>query len=381
MKYLHYLGVLLFFIISNGCTGNKQNSPVPARTASKAPVIRYANGLKISRFRDYTLVTVSNPWPGATQAFTYVLYKKGAVVPDSLSAYTSIQVPLQRVVVTSTTHIPSLELLGVENTLVGFPGTGYVSSPRTRKRIDAGKVKEAGANENLNTEVLIDLAPDAVIGFSISSNNKALQTLEKSGISVLYNGDWTEQSPLGRAEWIKFFGALYGRENEADSIFDKIEKDYLSVKQLAQKAQSTPTVFSGAMYQDHWYMPQGDSWAALFIKDAHATYLWAGDKGTGSLSLPFETVLDRAVDADYWIGPSQFTSLGEIAAANQHYKKFRAYQKGKVYSFSSRKGATGGIIYYEVASNRPDLVLKDLVNIFHPGLLKEDKLYFFEKLK
>ena len=128
-------------------------------------------------------------------------------------------------------------------------------------------------------------------------------------------------------------------------------------------------------------MPQGDSWAALFIKDAHATYLWADDKGTGSLSLPFETVLDRAVDADYWIGPSQFTSLSEIAAANQHYKKFRAYQKGQVYSFSSRKGATGGIIYYEVASNRPDLVLKDLVNIFHPGLLKEDKLYFFEKLK
>ena len=378
MRHFFYLSLFALLSLSAGCTGRKQDaSVVPIK---KGSIIRYASGLQIMRHQDYTIVKVTNPWPDATEAFTYVMKRNGAIVPDSLSKYTVINVPVKRVVVTSTTHIPSLEMLGVVNSLVGFPGTNYVSSPRTRARIDSGKVAEAGANENLNTEVLMDLAPDAVVGFSISSGNKALAQLERSGIKVLYNGDWTEQSPLGKAEWIKFFGALYDEEKEADAIFAQIEKDYLEVKELANKATSAPTAFSGAMYQDHWYMPQGGSWAALFIKDAHGSYLWADDKGTGSLSLPFETVLDRAENADYWIGPSQFTSLAEIAASNRHYTKFAAYRNKQVYSFSTRKGATGGLLYYEMASNRPDLVLKDLVKILHPELLPDHQLYFFEKL-
>lgn len=378
MRHFFYLSLFALLSLSAGCTGRKQDaSVVPVK---KGSIIRYASGLQIMRYQGYTVVKVTNPWPDATEAFTYVMKRRGAIVPDSLLTYTVINVPVKRVVVTSTTHIPSLEMLGVVNSLVGFPGTGYISSPRTRARIDSGKVAEAGANENLNTEVLMDLAPDAVVGFSISSGNKALAQLERSGIKVLYNGDWTEQSPLGKAEWIKFFGALYDEEKEADAIFAQIEKDYLEVKELANKATSAPTAFSGAMYQDHWYMPQGGSWAALFIKDAHGRYLWADDKGTGSLSLPFETVLDRAENADYWIGPSQFTSLAEIAASNRHYAKFAAYRNKQVYSFSTRKGATGGLIYYEMASNRPDLVLKDLVKILHPELLPDHQLYFFEKL-
>lgn len=378
MRHFFYLSLFALLSLSAGCTGRKQDaSVVPVK---KGSIIRYASGLQIMRYQGYTVVKVTNPWPDAKEAFTYVMKKRGAIVPDSLSKYTVINVPVKRVVVTSTTHIPSLEMLGVVNSLVGFPGTGYISSPRTRARIDSGKVAEAGANENLNTEVLMDLAPDAVVGFSISSGNKALAQLQRSGIKVLYNGDWTEQSPLGKAEWIKFFGALYDKEKEADAIFTKIEKDYLAVKELAKKATSAPTAFSGAMYQDHWYMPQGGSWAALFIKDAHGKYLWADDKGTGSLSLPFETVLDRAENADYWIGPSQFTSLAEIAASNRHYAKFAAYRNKQVYSFSTRKGATGGLLYYEMASNRPDLVLKDLVKILHPELLPDHQLYFFEKL-
>lgn len=379
MKYLLYSCLFALLTLSAGCDGRKQDgSVIPV---SKASAVKYASGLRILRYEGYTVVKVTNPWPDAKEAFTYVMKRKGAFVPDSLSKYSAINVPVKRVVVTSTTHIPSLEMLGVENSLVGFPGTDYISSPRTRARIDSGKVAEAGANENLNTEVMIDLAPDAVVGFSISSGNKALAQLERSGIRVLYNGDWTEQSPLGKAEWIKFFGALYDKEKEADAIFAQIEKDYLAVKEIAKNAASAPTAFSGAMYQDHWYMPQGGSWAALFIEDAHSRYLWADDKGTGSLSLPFETVLDRAENADYWIGPSQFTSLEEIAASNRHYTRFAAYRNKQVYSFSTRKGATGGLIYYEMASNRPDLVLKDLVKILHPELMPDHQLYFFEQLK
>ena len=309
------------------------------------------------------------------------MQQNGTKIPDSLKQHTIVAVPLKTVGVTSTTHIPSLEMLGVENTLVGFPGTDFISSEKTRARVDAGHVKEAGANESLNTEVMIELAPDAVVGFSISSNNKSMATLIQSGMKVLYNGDWTEQSPLGKAEWIKFFGALYDKETEADALFDDIEKNYTEALKLTQKVTTKPTVLSGAMYQDHWYMPQGGSWAALFLKDAKADYLWAGAKGTGSLSLSFETVLDKAGDADVWIGPSQFTTFAEMTASNPHYAQFKAFKNKEVYTFSSKKGAKGGLLYYELAPNRPDLVLKDLISILHPELLPGHTLHFFEKLK
>lgn len=374
-KILLCLSLLIICCQRSGCAVDT------AKHAAIGNSVKHAKGLEIYRHSGFTIVKVTNPWPDAKEGFTYILSRNDAAVPDSLKQFTQVQVPLKTVVVTSTTHIPSLEMLGVENTLTGFPGTRYISSPKTRKRIDDGHITAVGENENVNTEVMINLAPDAVVGFSISSNNKALAALEQSGMKVLYNGDWTEQSPLGKAEWIKFFGALYGLEDKADTLFAQIEKDYLEAKALAENAATRPTVFSGAIYEDAWYMPQGESWAALFLEDAHANYLWADNKGTGSVSLSFETVFDKAENADFWIGPAQFTTLKELEDANPHYKKFSAFKNRQVYSFSSKKGATGGVVYYELAPNRPDLVLKDLVKILHPQLLPDHKFHFFEKLK
>ncbi len=377
-QYIYILFLAVLFTLT-GCKQEAKDADTVQQKVSNA--ITYAKGLEIYNYDGYSVVKVTNPWPEAQEGFTYIMHKKGVAVPDSLNQYPKVQVPLQTVVVTSTTHIPSLEMLGVENTLVGFPGTNYISSEKTRALIESGKVREAGANEKLNTEVMIDLSPDAVVGFSISSDNKAMDNLQQSGITVLYNGDWTEQTPLGRAEWIKFFGALYDMDDQADEIFKKIESDYNGVMALAEKADKKPTVLSGAIYQDQWYLPQGGSWAALFLKDAGADYLWSDTDGTGSLSLSFETVLDKAQNADYWVGPSQYTSLKEMTDSNPHYSQFKSFQNKQVYSFSTKKGKTGGLIYYELAQNRPDIVLKDLVKILHPELLPEHELYFFEKLK
>ena len=129
--------------------------------------------------------------------------------------------------VTSTTHIPSLEMLGEENSLIDFPNLKYISSQKVRALIDAKKIKELGTNQSLNTEVLIDLQPEVIIGYGLDNSNPTLDNLEKNGLKVLLNGDWNEQTPLGKAEWIKFFGALYGKQELANKIFTKIEKDYL----------------------------------------------------------------------------------------------------------------------------------------------------------
>jgi len=378
MTKLYSLLLIALFAFTSCKNEPLQQLPTTQKTGN---TVKYAKGLQLFRYEKYTVVKVTQPWPDAKDGFTYVMQQKGAVVPDSLKKYRLVTVPLKSVVVTSTTHIPSLEALGVQNTLVGFPGIDYISSPKTRARIDSGKVKEAGANESLNTEVLLDLAPEAVVAFGINSTNKTLAALEQSGLKVLYNGDWTEQSPLGKAEWIKFFGALYDMDAKADVLFAKIEKEYNEALKLAQKITAKPTIMAGAIYQDQWFLPQGNSWAALFLKDAGANYLWAGSEGTGSLSLSFETVLETAENADFWIGPSQFTSLKEMTDINPHYAQFKAFKNKQVYSSSTKKGTTGGIIYYELAPNRPDLVLKDLIHILHPELLPDYQLQFFEKLK
>ena len=377
--FLSKYSVFLFLIFAISCKKSEENQAVSNQKIENS--IQYAKGLEIYEYEGYSVVKVSNPWPDAEKGFSYVLHKKEVSVPDSLKNYTQIQVPIQSIVVTSTTHIPSLEMLGVENTLLGFPNTNYVSSEKTRALIDAKKVKEIGTNQSLNTEVLIDLAPDVIVGFSIDNNNKTYSNLEQNGQKIIYNGDWTEQTPLGKAEWIKFFGALYGLEEKADAEFKTIEKEYNTALALAQKTTSKPTVFSGAIYQEQWYLPGGKSWASLFIKDANATYLWAENPETGSLSLSFETVLEKAENADFWIGPAQFTTLKEMTDDNPNYKFFKAYKNGNVYSFSSKKGKTGGVLYYELAPNRPDLILKDLIKIMHPEVLPDYELFFFEKLK
>lgn len=369
--------VLFISALSISCKKDAaENTVISAGTNN----IKHAKGLKIHRYSGYSIVKVTAPWPNAKESFTYVLHKPGAALPDSLKNYTAVQVPIKTIAVTSTTHIPSLEALGAEKTLLAFPNTQYISSLKTRALIDSGKVKDVGTNESINTEMMIDLAPDVLVGHSISSDNKTFNNLMQSGIKVLYNGDWTEETPLGKAEWLKFFGALYDKNDEAEAIFNKIEHDYYKAKKLAQNASKKPTVLCGAMYQDHWYLPQGNSWAGYFLNDAHSQYIWADSKGTGSLNLSFETVLEKAQNADFWIGPSEFTTFAEMKKANPHYAEFKAFKDKNVYSWSSKKGATGGLIYYELAPNRPDLVLKDLVKIFHPELLPNHNLQFFDKL-
>lgn len=369
------ISILLLFILSS-CK-NKEVGEV----AIFDNQIKYANGLSIQKYDGFSVMTVKNPWPNAVNSFTYVLKEKNIDIPDSLRIYDIINVPIQSIIVTSTTHIPSLEMLGKENTLLGFPSLQYISSSKVRALVDQQKVREVGNMLSLNTEVIIDLNPDVIIGFGIDNNNPALDNLKKSGLKVLLNGDWNEKSPLGKAEWIKFFGALYGQEDLANEEFSKIERDYKASLKLVNDVSRKPTVMSGAIYENQWYLPQGESWGSQLISEAGGNYLWKETKGTGSLSLPFEKVLDIANNADIWIGPAQFGSLKEMTDAHPHYGQFKAFKNGEVYSYSIKKGGGGGVVYYELAPNRPDLVLKDLIKIIHPQLLPNYELYFFEKLK
>ena len=357
---------------------NETNSE---ETLSPQNIVHYAKGFSIENYIGYSIVTVKNPWPKTTKTYTYILKEKNGIVPDSLKKNLIISVPIKSIVVTSTTHIPSLEMLDEVNTLIGFPHCDFISSEKVRTRIDDGKVKELGNNKDLNTEVVFDLQPNVIIGYGIDNKNPTLDNLQKSGLKVMLNGDWNEETALGKAEWIKFFGALYGKQKLANELFTKIENDFLKTIRIAKMAKSTPTILAGDMFEDCWYLPKGTSWGSLILKQANGNYLWKKTTGTGSLSLSFETVFEKAKNADIWFTSGQFSTLKEMTDSNPHYTKFDAFRNKNVYSFCRKKGKKGGILYYELAPNRPDIILKDIVKILHPELLIGYKPFFFEKLK
>ena len=377
MKFYTYILFLSFTSLFFSCKKKEINVKKEILNNQE---ISYAKGFSIESYKNFSILKITNPWPKANKNYTYILRQKNAVIPDSLKSYVTIEIPVKRIVVTSTTHIPSLEMLEVANTLVGFPHLDYISSEKVRARIDAKQIIELGNNQDLDIEKIISLSPDVIVGYGIDNNNPTIDNLEKSGQKVVFNGDWNEETPLGKAEWIKFFGALYGLDKKAKTIFDVIAKDYQKTKKMAANTQPKPTVLAGAMYQDDWFMPKGESWGSLLLADANANYLWSKTKGTGSLNLSFETVLAHAKTADFWF-QGQFSTLAEVEKANSHYKQFDAVKNKKVYTFGSKKGKTGGLIYYELAPNRPDLVLKDMVKILHPELFPSYNLTFYEQLK
>ncbi|MDG1222261.1 MAG: ABC transporter substrate-binding protein [Polaribacter sp.] len=349
---------------------------------SASAKITHAKGFDIVEEKGNKKLIIKSAYQNATEDATYPLSKK---IPSTALANTklnTIQIPVKNIVVTSTTHIPMVELLQSENAIVGFPHGQYVSSERTRKLLDAGKIAEIGKENSLNTEILLDLQPELVVGYSVTSPDKSLTTLQKAGINVIYNGDWLEETPLGKAEWIKFFGVLFDKEKQADSIFKAIETNYVNAKKTALLGLQKPTVLSGAiMSKDIWNLPAGESFVTQFLKDANLTYLWKDTKGKGSLSLSFESVFDKGANADIWIAPGYFTSKKQLLESNALYAKFKAFQDDNIYTPTTKKGKSGGVLYYELATTRPDLVLKDLIKITNPALLPDYELVFFEKMK
>ncbi|MBT8260003.1 MAG: ABC transporter substrate-binding protein [Bacteroidia bacterium] len=377
--YCFKLILVLFLFVS--CK-DKQIKQVTTMEQGERLQLKYATGFSVITYKTHRILEIKNPWPNSNKSYSYIL--PFTQTDEFLFKFPKDQIidyPPETAVVTSTTHISSLELLGLEKRLVGFPGLDYISSDKTRELIKNGEIRELGKNEGINTEVLLELQPNIVIGFGVDGTNKSFETIKKAGIPIIYNGDWVESSPLAKAEWIKFFGILFNKEKEGDSIFNEIESNYLQAKTIASKVNNKPTVLSGAMHKDVWYLPNGTSPEAQILKDANVDYLWSNTSGKGSLALSLETVYEKAKQADLWLNPSNYGSLKALEQANQHYTKFDAFKDKNVYSFSNTTGKTGGVLYYELGIARPDLVLKDVIKVCHPNLLPEYKPHFFKKLE
>lgn len=371
--------VAVVFLLS---CGGKKNAPEVARP--DAPVsfeLKYAEGFKVSSIGNTKLVEVTYPFQGATSGYSYLLVPRGEEPPPHEETTRVIYTPVRSIVCTSTTHIPLLDYIGETDKLTGFPTTDYISSGKMRKRIDEGNVVDLGIDKGLNLERLAVLKPDMVMGYTMNADYGQFSKIEALDIPVVINGEYLEQHPLGRAEWIKFMALFFNREREADSVFNIVEKNYEETRTSLAEVSNRPTVLSGIVYGDAWFLPGGQNYAAKLFKDAGCRYLWEDTGSNGFLQLAFESVYEKANGADLWIGTGSFRTLREIGAADNRYTRFSAFQNKRVYNYDARQGARGGNEFLELGYLRPDLILKDLVKISHPDVLPGHELFFHRRLE
>lgn len=376
----HSIVVVLVCLLF-GCAdkqADQQSSAVPAFTETK---VKYAEGFKVSTVGKSKLVEVTYPYQGATSGYKYLLVPKNEEVPAHDADTKVVRTPIASIVCTSTTHIPLLDYLGETEKLTGFPTTDYISSEKMRQRIDAGKIQELGIDKGLNLELLAVLKPEMVMGYTMTGDYGQYKKMEDLSISVVMNAEYLEKHPLGRAEWIKYMALFFNKEREADSVFSEIERNYVETQKKAAKVASRPTVMSGIVYGDAWFLPGGQNYAAKLLKDAGCDYLWASDSSKGFLEIGFESVFEKARNADRWIGVAAMMSLEELKNSDHRYEKFKPFTTKQVYTYNARKGAKGGSEFLELGYLRPDIILKDLVKIAHPELLPEHELFFHKRLE
>lgn len=370
MKYFLYCFYLFSFLfLFDSCKRNV--------STQESDTNEYALGFEIKDSLGFKYLNVKNPFDGIQKNYGFFVVPKIAQIPSELISKPIIKTPVRKIVISGASYIPMIEAINEEKSLVGFPSTQFISSSKTRKLITEGKVADLGNEQLINQELLLQLEPEAIVSYGINSANNQLDLISKSGVPVVYFGDWLETHPLGRVEWIKVFGLLFDKEVEANVYFNRIKKNYLALKTNKKKIKK-PRVISGNFYNDYWYAPKGDSFMATFFKDAGLDYLWSNTTGAGSLQLHIEQIILESAQADLWIGSGSQTSLADLKKTNKSYAFLKPFKDGNVYGFKNAKAPAKSVLFYELGPLRPDLILEDLIDIKN-GTSKH--MHFFEKLK
>jgi iron complex transport system substrate-binding protein len=341
---------------------------------------RFARNFRIEYQGRTKRVTVVNPWRNSDLVLTHLLVPCGDPAPPTAPGVSIFRIPVSRVATTSTTQLSHFVALGIVDRLAGQNRLDFVLEPEIRQRIEAGRVAEIGDGVRLDVEALLALRPDLILVSSIGDPEvDGLPLLDRARLPYVVDAAWTEETPLGRAEWVKLTAAFFNREAEADQLFDQIAARYAELAAIASKVEHRPTVLVGTPFQGTWHVSGGASYLAKLIADAGGAYLWADDPTTGSIPLDFESVYARGLGAEVWLHPYGWHSLADGVRNDERMADFAAWKSGRVYNNDARANAAGGNDYFETGSLRPDLILADLIEILHPGLIQHE-LVFHRKL-
>lgn len=297
--------------------------------------------------------------------------------PDSRKVIATLK-PLnenKKVIVLSGTFIGMMDKLNLTDYISGVSEIKYIYNKAILENFKNKKVIEVGYDTQLSLELMIASKPALILHSGYNAEFPHEKKFENVGIQCVPIYDWREETPLGKAEWIKVYGFLYGKLDEAEKLFVSIEDRYNNLKGKAKELQPSGLVLSGNIIGSEWYCPAGESFYAQFLRDANITYKYFNVKGTGSAAITQEKILSENRHAAIWINPG-VRSLEELKLLNPKAKLFDAFNNGEVYCHSHNEN-----FYWEISSIEPDKLLADLIQIAHPDFTPEGKLYFYSKLK
>ena len=344
--------------------------------------LRYAENFSIEEFESYRIVAVRNPWRGSGDTlFQYALAPRGAELPELGPNTRVIRTPVKRLAVLGTVYLAHVEALDLYEELIGVAHAKYASDRKTLKQLKNGYTKSIPGEGSIDIEVTLSLQPDLILASVVGDpQHDAHPLLERTGQSVAVTADYMEKHPLGRAEWLKFTAAFFGKDAIAKALFDEIADRYEKLSTLTESIERRPTVLANAPFAGAWHVPGGKSFTAQAIDDAGGRYLFQSLDSSGGVPVDLEKVFFQSVDADFWIHPGQARSLAELESMDRRFVEFRAFKNGKVYNNSKRIGPGGGNEVWERGVLRPDETLADLIAIFHPELIGQRELVYYERL-
>ncbi len=368
---------LVCFLLTFWVVACSQPKKPHTEESLSSDTIRYAQGFTVHHFNDYTSVDVRDPWDSTRLLQRYLLVDREKPVPGSLPKGTVVQVPVQNIVVYTSVHAAVIDQLGETGRIIGVCEPRYMDTPSIQEGLKAGRIADMGEATAPNVELMIDKGAELVLVSPFQ--NSGYGPVEKLGIPIIEGADYMESLPLGRTEWIRFYGMLFGKEAKADSIFRVTEKSYLDLKELVTADMPRPSVISEKKFGSSWFMPSGESYVANLYKDAGADYIFTDLPGAGSTPLAFETVLDRAIHADLWLikyNQSKDMTYGDLRSEYTPYENFDAFKNRRIYACN-----TGVVPYYEEFPLHPDYLLKDLIWVFHPELLPDYTPRYYHKMQ
>ncbi|MBN1822076.1 MAG: ABC transporter substrate-binding protein [Prolixibacteraceae bacterium] len=354
----------------------------PAKSIRKHSSTIYAKGFETEDFDLFRKVTVYNPWEQASDiSFTYYLFPKGAVVPDSLKGQRIIFTPVERVICFSTSHIAFLDALGETSRIKGISGAQYVNNQKVRDEIESGEVVDVGYDSGLNYEIILQQKPELILVYGIGSEvTTYARKMEDLGLNVFFVAEYLEESPLGKAEWIKCLAPLFNKENQAELFFSEVESNYKKLLKKASQASEKPNIMVGLPYRDSWWIPGGKSYLANLISDAGGIYVGRENDSHESFVVSFENALIMAEDIDVWINTGSVFTKNEIIAADERFISFPAFKNAQIYNNNKCLNPSGGNDFWESGTVYPDRILHDFIAIFHPGILDDSDLFYYRKL-
>ena len=344
--------------------------------------MEYAKHITIVKHDGYTTAELSNPWRKDAVLHRYVLVerKDSARMASKVSAMdgTVVYTPVGRGVMFSAPHCYLMGEIGAADAVSGVCDLNYINLPYLHKAVSEGRVADCGNGMSPSVERIVSVSPDALFVTPFEGVNYG--QLANIGVPLVECADYMETSALGRAEWMKFYGMLVGRENEADSLFNVVKRNYSDYRQKAMKSASRPRVITERVVSGVWYCPGGESSMGQLLRDAGVDYVFADDKHSGSLTLSPEKVIEKAANADWWLfvnSSAGHLDRNGLLTEYAGYKLIKAFRQGNVLEcvpgFSNP--------YFEQISFRPDFLLADFISWFHPELRILPSQHYYKPLK